>query len=839
LPADWDLLTIAFLHDPPDKALDIRGHERRAARYLQAALGRPADVFLIKQDAGLADRLAAMAERLPMPTAGPAGERAVSASDRRLRIHHPLGGGSREIIVPDLDEAKVEAEIKNIVAGIDPMQSRHLALWRLLPERLAVLDPAYADLPADTRVPDHTIWHHADTAAALTAADTGAGAAFLSFALAPVQTFIAAARSLRDLWSGSLILSWVTFRALLPIVEEAGPSALVFPYLRGNPMLDRWLRSQPGLADKIPNPSEEACGTPSLPNRFLALVPAGPDAGDALALARRCEEAARDAWRELAEKVRHRIARYVQDFAGWDALWQTQIDEFWEIRCAVLPYRAIPDDRLAAFNGANSFAEAWPEAQRIRALGQRIPESERPGYAQDSAGRWQATVDLAARALEARRSIRHVPRNRIELRRVPQKCALLGTVERMGPAAFDENRKFWEALSGADSLGAPLRTRENFSAVALTKRLALSAHLATELGVERHRRFPDTATVATLPWLEIAELADAIGEDWNGQWLHWRRPDEDQDEPAVPPALWDRITSARKKHGWPPAYLAVLTLDGDQMGQWLRGDKNPTLNQAIHPDLVKYFARIGAADHLRAKRPVGPALHAAISEALTNFAMRITPAIVNRHKGELIYAGGDDVLALVPTETAIACAEEIQRAFRGIHGDGTPGYFFENGHGRLVMGPCATLSAGIAVVHHKEDLRVALEFAREAEREAKLRGRNQLHLFIARRSGERSGASLNWAECTAMNRAVRAFRGGASDRWLYRLRAALPALPKEALDAELRRQLGRAEEDTRTALQPLVDDGVFRADGRPPNDTVMLWQAASFLARGREEGVGE
>jgi CRISPR-associated protein Cmr2 len=383
LPADWDLLTIAFLHDPPDKALDIRGHERRAARYLQAALGRPADVFLIKQDAGLADRLAAMAERLPMPTAGPAGERAVSASDRRLRIHHPLGGGSREIIVPDLDEAKVEAEIKNIVAGIDPMQSRHLALWRLLPERLAVLDPAYADLPADTRVPDHTIWHHADTAAALTAADTGAVAAFLSFALAPVQTFIAAARSLHDLWSGSLILSWVTFRALLPIVEEAGPSALVFPYLRGNPMLDRWLRSQPGLADKIPNPSEEACGTPSLPNRFLALVPAGPDAGDALALARRCEEAARDAWRELAEKVRHRIARYVQDFAGWDALWQTQIDEFWEIRCAVLPYRAIPDDRLAAFNGANSFAEAWPEAQRIRALGQRIPESERPGYAQD------------------------------------------------------------------------------------------------------------------------------------------------------------------------------------------------------------------------------------------------------------------------------------------------------------------------------------------------------------------------------------------------------------------------------------------------------------------------
>ena len=155
------------------------------------------------------------------------------------------------------------------------------------------------------------------------------------------------------------------------------------------------------------------------------------------------------------------------------------------------------------------------------------------------------------------------------------------------------------------------------------------------------------------------------------------------------------------------------------------------------------------------------------------------------------------------------------------------------------MGPCATLSAGIAVVHHKEDLRVALELAREAEREAKRRGRNQLHLFIARRSGERSGVSLRWTDCADMNRAVQAFRDGASDRWLYRLRAALPALPTEAFDVELRRHLGRTEEETRTALKPLVDDGAFRADGRLPKDTVMLWQAASFLARGREEGGGE
>src|SRR5271166_1109405 len=272
VPADWDLLTRVFLHDPPDKALDIRGHERRAARYLTAALGREVNASAIKSDAGLADRLAAIAERLPMPSAGPNGERAVSVSDG-LRLNHPLGGSVMPIKAPSLDEEAVGRIIRDIVDGIDDVRSRHLALWRLLPNRLAEFDPAYAVLPADTRVPDHTIWHHADAAVALVPADSGAGAALISFAIAPVQGFIAAARSLRDLWSGSLILSWLAFRAILPVVEDVGPAAVVFPYLRGNPLLDRWLRSQPGLAGKVDEPSVSARRAPSLPNRFLALAP--------------------------------------------------------------------------------------------------------------------------------------------------------------------------------------------------------------------------------------------------------------------------------------------------------------------------------------------------------------------------------------------------------------------------------------------------------------------------------------------------------------------------------------------------------------------------------------
>ncbi|HEY1259912.1 MAG TPA: type III-B CRISPR-associated protein Cas10/Cmr2 [Stellaceae bacterium] len=785
----------------------------------------------------MADTLAAIAERLPMPTAGPDGQRAVAVEDGKLLVCHPLGGASPQSLpAPTVNDAAVTSAIKDIVAGIDASRSRFLALWRLLPDRLLAIDAAYAALPADTRVPDHTIWHHADSTAALLPANSGTGAAFLSFAIAPVQSFIEAARSLRDLWSGSLILSWLAFEALLPVVEEVGPQALIFPYLRGNPLLDRWLHRQPALVEKIADASAEDCARPSLPNRFLALVPAV----DAAGLASRCEQAAETAWRSLAEAVRQRLDREVPNFPGWDSHWQQQIEEFWEIRSSILPYRAISDHALASFCDARSFDEAWPDPARIRALADLIPPGERPSYDQKHAGRWQATVDLAARALEAHRAIRHVPRGiAITKGPVPRKCALLGTGEQMGPGEFRRSGEFWATLSASTGLGARLQPKEQFSAVALTKRFAVPLFLEKRLGIEEHRRFPDTATVAARPWLDRMPL------NWrdtdNGQWLHWHRRDQDPDEPAARNELWQELVELRLAEDYrpPPTYLAVLTMDGDHMGKWLRGEMNPAIREVLHPKMREYFGRLGAAATLdKAKRPVGPALHAAISEALTNFAIHIAPGIVQEHRGELIYAGGDDLLALLPAQTTIACAASLAQAFTAPDGDRKRE---DSKPPMLVMGNRATVSAGIAIVHHKEDLRVALDLARQAERSAKRAGRNRLHMFIARRSGERAGEMLGWDECSLMTDAVKAFAGGASDRWAYRMRALEPPLRSvpEAVKLEIMRQLRRSDERTRQAIGDLLDRGAFRNDRRSFESVVRLWQAASFLARGRDQGGDE
>jgi CRISPR-associated protein Cmr2 len=102
-------------------------------------------------------------------------------------------------------------------------------------------------LPADTRVPDHSIWDHLDLTSAFAgafAADSQQEAALLALSLGPVQSFIAAARSTSDLWARSHLLSRLSWEAMKPVCERLAPDAILFPRLRGVPQVDLWLRDE-------------------------------------------------------------------------------------------------------------------------------------------------------------------------------------------------------------------------------------------------------------------------------------------------------------------------------------------------------------------------------------------------------------------------------------------------------------------------------------------------------------------------------------------------------------------------------------------------------------------
>lgn len=210
------------------------------------------------------------------------------------------------------------------------------------------------------------------------------------------------------------------------------------------------------------------------------------------------------------------------------------------------------------------------------------------------------------------------------------------------------------------------------------------------------------------------------------------------------------------------SYYAILVADGDRMGA--------TLNQLQTPEL-----------------------HRSFSDKVARFAEH-AKTIVESHRGHLVYCGGDDVLALLPTNCALKCAYELRQKFAQTLADVMPN------------GSTATLSAGIAIVHAMENLQVAIGWAREAEQQAK-RTRDALAVIRQPRSGGRNCYSAPWSRYHEWEQWINAFHRGLADKLPYELhqlaqeyRAINP--PVEVLRAEATRVLKRKQKPDETLAIP-------------------------------------
>lgn len=143
-------------------------------------------------------------------------------------------------------------------------------------------------------------------------------------------------------------------------------------------------------------------------------------------------------------------------------------------------------------------------------------------------------------------------------------------------------------------------------------------------------------------------------------------------------------------------YVAVLMMDGDNMGKRLSDFKTE-------------------------------AEHQVFSELLLNFAPK-AEARIKEYQGQPIYVGGDDVLAVLPAHLAVSCAKALAADFSETIG--------------------GTASAGVAIGHKSVPLQELVNRAREAEHRAKeVYGRNALALAIHKRSGEILWWGCKWASC--------------------------------------------------------------------------------------------
>jgi CRISPR-associated protein Cmr2 len=117
------------------------------------------------------------------------------------------------------------------------------------------------------------------------------------------------------------------------------------------------------------------------------------------------------------------------------------------------------------------------------------------------------------------------------------------------------------------------------------------------------------------------------------------------------------------------AYIGVLLMDGDGMGAWF--------HQKQSQDDYRHSSRV-----------------------LSQYAQDVN-GVITKNNGKLIYAGGDDTLAILPIKNLFSTALTLRKLFR------------------RRLGKSVTASAGIVIGHKKAPLDELIADVREQERVAK------------------------------------------------------------------------------------------------------------------------
>jgi CRISPR-associated protein Cmr2 len=569
----------------------------------------------------------------------------------------------------------------------------------------------------------------------------------LVFSLGPVQSFISTARRTQDLWMGSKLLSGLAAVGIREAEKHLDDAKhFVYP----TKIDGRW-------------PED-------IPNRFVLLVPPGQGS----AIGEHIEQAVQSAWLHVSAEVRDAFFARLVERGGWKSLWERQVTDWLETYW--IAYGGSPED-----------------------YGQRYRD--------------------AGLALASRKSIRYFPQGPES----GEKCTLCGVREALhgGQGSRRELREFWEGLRQrlARLNIFSLREGEHLCAVCTVKRFAGEAGIKLAgQSLKPGDRFPSTSSIAVSTFKTcLLKNWDALREVTEQHLDALAALDAQSGAPFGQPESFPHLqdlaggsSEAERLMYYEGDYFYHETLRSDNLydvlgrepeprDQQLAGKAQATLShliEAMHdlelPSPHPYLAVLALdGDHMGALLSwcETPEEHRRISEALVRYARITVPEIVeSRYAGRVIYAGGDDVLALLPVGHVLQAANDLRRelteALKGADIDGQ------------------TASAGVAIIHHGHALENGLQSARRAEYRAKeTYGRNALVVDLIRRSGERVEVGLHWdygSQIPSALSSVLTVQNALTDqrlsgRFVYELREEAPALAGvyRSQESEIRRLLTR------------------------------------------------
>ena len=273
--------------------------------------------------------------------------------------HQQLIQGSRQQVLGEKEAALFDLQIADkdrvlrSISKIDDPQKLFWWLWRCLPQAACNLmgdDENLFLMPAETRIPDGSIWSHTSLTAAMAGALTGfdltlddlkqwpksrepSHAYLATFSFTPIQELIKASRKMRDFWAGSWLLHYLSAKVSWQLALKYGPDSLVYPSLFQQPLIDDWLLEKwPDFTPWIDRPSERQLLTAGFPNVIVMLVPEGKvDA--AMQYAKQVLE---EEWLKIGDLVfgelqqqRGWMPELVKEHITWNGWLQTQWQTYW------------------------------------------------------------------------------------------------------------------------------------------------------------------------------------------------------------------------------------------------------------------------------------------------------------------------------------------------------------------------------------------------------------------------------------------------------------------------------------------------------------------------------
>lgn len=633
---------------------------------------------------------------------------------------------------------------------------------------------------------------------------------YLSFSIGPVQTFIAEARRTQDLRFGSYVLAQMAREA----IEAIGIEYVIYPEI---PDPDQNKKSQRSVA---------------IPNQFMAAFSTVDEAKEAVQAA---EEAVKAEWDRVNQAVLSWL--YKKGKKLDQKKWTDQVERFPKIYWTI--YNAVDV-------GEDIKSYMYQGQEQDPALGNKRTE-------------YGDTIALVEKALGARKLVRDFNATSDTGR----KCSVCGKRAIIGNQAFW--KKLTEELYESEIKGG---ANEQLCAVCMTKRFALQAAYEKE-------NYPSTSSMAAAPfirafvekglasnesvknklethqyWLNQLKERSKIGKKGEYQFFSIANPfpylkpkSLIELNPALDLLRWDgntlfpeTFTLTRLKNDYgitnpSPALRAAAHQAETATQELIRAVT--TANSTIRPPTPYYAILQMDGDRmgkLLSQAP-GREWHKKFSGALADYAHEVVPRIVEKeYMGRLVYAGGDDVLALVGLDQVLLVARDLRVAFlkeiQSVVDE-------INDKRKPASQIHPDMSGGIAIAHHMTPLDAALRAVRRAEKAAKNNyGRAALVVRLMKRSGVPVQMGMKWASpdlpkekqaIIVLEELRKAFQNNQlSSRFsqvLFREAPFLAALPNEAQISEIGRLFERHKQETNKEPPiPFTFDAESLFYAMPPKD---------------------